>query len=180
MANPLQAVLTAFAMKLGFCVPLLTLTAVAVADLSEDARKATELRDKEVQRIQSAYIQKLDQLLAKAKSAGDASAVKEIESLIAQGEGNAPAAIDGDPLKPLLGAWQHSEDSSIWKIENTKEGLARGKYQFSISYDAEKKRVTALGGNWVNYLTFTNDPDVINGSYEENGRTKRFKLTRVK
>ena len=141
-------------MKFRLLLPLLALAATASGDdLAEDARKAVEIRDKELHRINLAYAQKLDQLLAKAKSAGDAVATKTIEGMIAEAEGKAPAApaTSDDPLKPLLGTWQHSEDSSIWKFENTKEGVARGKYQFSISYDAEKKRVVAVGGNWVNY-----------------------------
>ena len=78
--------------------------------------------------------------------------MKTIEGMIAQVEGKAPAtpATSDDPLKPLLGTWQHSEDSSIWKFDN------------------------------INYLTFTADLEVMNGTYEENGRTKRFKLTRLK
>jgi hypothetical protein len=157
-------------MKLRLFLPLLLALSVVThaADLAGEARKA-----------QLAYAQKLDQLLAKAKTDGDTAAAKEIEGLIAQVEAKVPTT-GGDVLKPLLGTWQHSEDSSVWKIDSTKEGTARGKYPFTLSYDAEKKRAVAVGGNWVNYLTFTGDPDLVNGSYEENGRTKRFKLTRVK
>jgi hypothetical protein len=164
-------------MKLHLLLPFL-FTLPALAGEADEARKLAG----DFNRAKLAYVQKLDGLLAKAKASGDTAAVKTIEGLIAEAEGKKAAGEESatqDPLKPLLGTWQH-EDSSIWKFTSTKGGVARGRYDFTMSHDSEKKRAVLIGGNWVNYLTFTSNPDVVNGSYEENGRTKRFKLTRVK
>lgn len=151
---------------------LLILTLPVVAGPAEDARKLAA----DFQRAKLAYAQKLDALMVAAK--GDAAAEKEIAGLIAEVEGK--KAETGDDLAPLVGTWQHDGDASVWRITSPEEGSVNGKYKIAISYDHEKRRAVVISPSWVNYLTFTDDPDVINGSYEERGRTRRFKLTRVK
>lgn len=153
-----------------FLLLLLALSvATHAADLAGEARKA-----------QLAYAQKLDQLLAKAKTDGDTAAAKEIEAMIAQVEAKAPAAGKDDApveLQRIVGKWKRDRDGMLWEFTDTKSGVAGGNTKFTVSYDASKKQIQVITDKFIDTLKFSSDEDLLRGT---DRRGDRYTLTRVK
>ena len=95
-------------------------------------------------------------------------------------DGKSGADADEDVrLKPLIGVWKRDTDNGIWTITDTKGGVFNGSLKFTMKYDPSKKQVVVIGTHWSDRLSFTNNPDVVNGATEMNGKTVRFKLRRI-
>lgn len=166
-------------MKSNIIILLLFACTAAAQSLPEEARKLVEKRAAEVHKINLAYAQALDALLAKYRAAGQAANAKAVEGLIAEAEGKKPDSAAEHVLAPLVGVWRN-EDGVLWKFTSVEDGIYAGKQPFELSYDPLKQRVVAVSKSWVNWFSFTADRDLMNGSYEKNGRTIRYKLKRVK
>ena len=157
---------------------------VHAEELPAAALKLKEIREREINRINLAYLQKLDELLVDLRAKGDTEAVAAVEKLVAEAEGGKPAEAKddagADPLAPLVGVWRRDTDGGVWNIPNTKGGVFNGKLPFKLTYDPEKKQVVAVGEHWVDRLTLTSNPDVVYGSADNKGRKTRYRLERVK
>ena len=132
----------------------------------------------EARKVKLAYAQKLDDLLTKAKAAGDAADVKEIEAMIAEVEGKKVET--SGILAPLVGTWRRDTDGALWRFAADGSGTFNNKGKLALSYDPEGKRFLAVSDKNVDYLTLTRSPDVLNGEVEVGGRKVRFKLERLK
>ncbi|MEK7951943.1 hypothetical protein [Luteolibacter soli] len=160
-------------------------------ELPDEVRLVTEAHEKEVRRLKLAYLQDLDALAERYRKADEPEKAKAVAELIARTEKELqekekekekalPRKESEVDLKLLVGTWRRNTDGKVWKIESEKGGVFNGKDSFTMAYDAEKRQVvvTAAKG-WVNTLEFTDDENVMSGSWEKDGR-KTFELTREK
>lgn len=85
-----------------------------------------------------------------------------------------------DKLTSIVGKWKRDYDGAIFEFKDTKSGTWNTKQAFTVSYNADKKRVIITSDRWTNEVAFTPNNDALNGSYELNGKTTRYKLTRIK
>lgn len=69
-----------------------------LAEVPAEAQKLVEIREREINRINLAYLQKLDALLVDYRAKGDSEAVQAVEALIAEAEEGKPAAKDGEEI----------------------------------------------------------------------------------
>jgi hypothetical protein len=73
---------------------LMLMAAAAVAgDVPAEAAKLVEIREREINKINVAYLQKLDALLVDYRAKGNTEAVKVVEGLIAEVEDGNPSAM---------------------------------------------------------------------------------------
>lgn len=171
-------------------LPLLVVAALAVpqlafgSDIPAEAAKLKEIHEREINKLNVAYLQRLDALLVDYRAKGDDKAVEAVEKLVAEVEAGKPAEVKGeagaDPLAPLVGVWRRDTDGGVWNIPDTKGGVFNGKLPFKLNYDPEKKQVVAVGEHWVDRLTLTSNPDVVYGTADNKGRKTRYRLERVK
>lgn len=163
---------------------LMLAAAVAVADeVPAEAAKLVEIREREINRINLAYLKKLDALIVDYRAKGDAEAVAAVEALVAAVEGKKPAPsfkVHDDPMSPLVGVWQRDSDKRLFNIPDSKGGTFNGNQKFEMTWDPEKKRAVVVSDQWVNYLWPSSDPDILNGGYDNGGRLERYRLKRIK
>lgn len=172
----------------------------AMSTLSALPAAAADLkakRDAKVAEIDRVYAAELDKLQRRLMADGNLASANEVEDEIKRVSVNpfadekpkvASSATQtvsvetpGDErLAPLVGVWKRDSDNGIWNITNTTGGTFNGKRSFTMSFDAENKRVAVIGSNWADHLILTSDPDVVNGTTKINGKTVRYKLKRVK
>jgi hypothetical protein len=167
-------------MKSGMLVLILLTVGAIAQELPDEARKLVEARDRGVRRVQLAYLMELQALAARYRKSNEPEKEKAVAELIAKAEKVEEEKENEGVLKPLMGTWRRSTDNTVWKFDSTKGGTFRGKESFTMTYDPEKSQVvvTAASG-WVNTLAFTDDENVMSGSWEKDGR-KTFELTREK
>lgn len=161
---------------------LMLMAAGAVAsEVPAEAAKLVEIREREINRINLAYLKKLDALLVGYRANGDTAAVAAVERLVAAVEGSpAPSfKVHDDPMSPLVGVWQRDSDKRLFNIPDSAGGTFNGNQKFQMTWDPEKKRAVVVSDQWVNYLWPSTDPDILNGSFDNGGRTARYRLKRV-
>lgn len=172
---------------------LLASSAIITANpLPPDAVDLKAKRDTKIAEINRAYAAAMENLRKKAMITGNLSAANAIQQEIdavtpdpfRDDAATAPPAgageIEDARLKPLIGVWKRDTDNGVWTITNTKGGVFNSKLQFTMTFDEKNNRVAVVGSHWADHLTFTSNPDVVNGSTQINGKTVRYKLKRVK
>lgn len=172
---------------------LSTASASLLHALPPDAADLKAKRDYRVAEIDRVYAAELAKLQKRAMDSGNLTAANEIQKEIETVTPN-PFA-DDDPtkpktqtpeskiderLKPLVGVWKRDTDNGVWKITDTAGGVFNGNLPFTMSFDAANNRVAVVGSHWADFLSFTTNPDVVNGSTKINGKTVRYKLKRIK
>ncbi len=160
----------------------ITLAATAAGQIPAEARKLAETREKEIHRINLAYLQRLDALLTRYKSAGDEAAAEAIAGMIREVERppapSKPAAAGEDPaLDALIGKWRRDYDKAIIEFKDAKSGVYAGETPFTISYNPDTKLVTLTSAKWVDTVAFTLHEDILKGGH--NNKIP-YKLTRIK
>lgn len=162
---------------------LVCITATAHgADIPDEVAKAISERKTAIAEADKAYLAKLEILRKRYADSGNAKDAELVAKLIKEACGAATAAQVADPesealLAKLVGTWKRDYDNSVFLFKDAKSGSWAGKEDFTMSYDAEKKKVILISKKWVDELTFTGDDDTMRGG-DRNG--KRYKLTRVK
>jgi hypothetical protein len=141
-------------------------------------------RDAKIAEINRSYISALSRLMDRFAADGEKEKAAEVKKLLeaaaAISEPVAAAQTDEDPrLKPLVGVWKRDYDNGIWTITDTKGGVFNGNLKFTMKFDAEKNDIVVIGTHWADRLSFTGNPNVVNGSTEQNGKTFRYKLRRI-
>lgn len=171
---------------------LFTVTASFVHALPPDAEALKAKRDAKIAEINRTYAAELEKMQKKAMDAGNLTAANEIQgelaAVVSAPFKNDPATtppvaaqtVEDERLKPLIGVWKRDYDNGIWTITDTKGGVFNGSLKFTMSFDAEKNHVLVIGSHWADRLTFAGNPDVVNGSTENNGKTTRYRLKRIK
>lgn len=159
---------------------------VSADELPDAVAKLNEIREREIERINSAYLQKLDGLLANYRAKGDQAAVAAVEKQIAAVEASrsedeaspakSPAEIDAI-LQPLIGKWRRDYDRNIFEFKDTKSGVYAGDTPFTMTYNPETKRVTLTAAKWVDSVSFTLHRDVLRGGHDNK---IPYKLERIK
>lgn len=160
--------------------------------LPSDAADLKAKRDARISEINRTYAAEMEKLRTKAMNSGNLTAAnaiqQEIESVtpnpFRDNPGTTPPAgageIEDQRLKPLIGVWKRDTDNGVWKITSTKGGVFNSNLAFTMTFDEKNNRVAVVGSHWADHLTFTSNPDVVNGSTQINGKTVRYKLKRVK
>lgn len=171
-------------------IPLLCALALPVsAELPAEAQKLVEVREREINKINVAYLQRLDALLVDLRAKGDAAAVAAIEKLVAEVEGGKSGdakkedvgdAALAEAMKPLVGTWMRDYDGSlfVFKADGTGD-WGGGDTPFKVVYDPAKKQFAVRARHWINYVQTTNHRDILVGGYELKGKAVKFKLKRV-
>lgn len=168
-------------------------TAVAGAqDLPAEVRQAMEIREKEIHRINLAYARKLDELLARYKSAGDTKNAAAVEKLIAEVESPSglpasppvgeklPKALAESRIAWLTGKWTRDTDGSVWVFKKGGGGTVNGKQRIQASYDPGRQQVIVTSDKTTDILHFSDDRDTVTGTIVTDGKKKPFTLTRLK
>lgn len=168
-------------MKTTIAILMLAAAAVVAGEVPAEAAKLVEIREREINRINLAYLKKLDALIVDYRAKGDAEAVAAVEALVAEAEGKAPRfKVHDDPMSALVGVWQRDSDKRLFTIPDAKGGTFNGNQKFQMTWDSEKKRAVVVSDQWVNYLWPSSDPDILNGGYDNGGRLVRYRLKRIK
>ena len=166
-------------MKSGMLL-LIFLTAGAMAvELSEEARQLVERQKDDVRRLEMIHVRELELLMERYQKSNEPENAKAVEGVIAAKKKAMAGTSDDAVLKPLIGTWRRNTDGKIWKFDTTEAGSFNGRQAFTMTYDAEKRRVVVKAEKWVNTLEFTEDENVMSGSWKEDGE-KTFELTREK
>lgn len=151
------------------------------AELPAEAQKLVEIREREINKLNVAYLQKLDALLVDYRAKGDTESVKAIEDLIAAVEKPAKEEVKEDPasdvLAPLVGKWRRDYDNAVFEFFDSKSGSYGGNTPFTMTYNSSTKRVTIVSAKWVDTVSFTLHEDVLKGGHDNK---VPYKLTRVK
>jgi hypothetical protein len=152
------------------------------ADIPAEVEKAISERKASIAEADKVYLAKLEALLKRFNDSGNSKDAELVAKLIKDAGGEAAVSEATDPaadaiLAKLVGTWKRDYDNSVFLFKDSKSGSWAGKEDFTMSYDAEKKKVILISKKWVDELTFTGSEDVLRGG-DKNG--KRYKLTRVK
>lgn len=171
---------------------LVLLAALVRADvLPPDAADLKAKRDTRLSEINRTYVAEMEKLQKKAMNEGNLEAANAIQQEILKATPDPfrndaatappPGAnhIEDPKLKPLIGVWKRDTDNGVWKITDTTGGTFNDRLRFTMSFDEKNNRVVVVGSHWADQLTFTSNPDVVNGSTVINGKTVRYKLKRV-
>lgn len=158
----------------------LGLVASAYGELTGEARILKEKRDMKIAEINRIYLAELGKIKLKELQNGNTEAAEAIEAEIGgkTGESGAIPTDEKEVLRSLIGKWRRTGsgtaiDGHIIEFTDEKSGTFEGKATFKTRYIQRKNMVTIDGGAWVNEITLTADPDVLNGK-TENGLTYRL------
>lgn len=159
--------------------------------LPPDAAALKAKRDTRLSEINRTYVAEMEKLQKKAMNDNNLEAANAIQQEILKATpdpfradaSTAPppgSTLNEDPkLKPLIGVWKRDTDNWVCKITDTHGGVFNSNLRFTMSYDEKTHSIIVVGSHWADQLTFTSNPDVLNGSTQINGKTTRYKLKRV-
>lgn len=126
----------------------------ACAELPVDARRLVDARARELERIDKKFITELESLKVAHMKRGDLNAANEVANLI--------WSVQSKHVRQLSGKWKRDRDGCILEFDGKGHGLFNGSDKFTVQFDSEKQRFEIRKQGWeVNYLTLTDNPDVI-------------------
>jgi hypothetical protein len=158
---------------------LMLMAAAAVAsEVPAEAAKLVEIREREINKINVAYLQKLDALLVDYRAKGNTEAVKVVETLIAEVEGDAPAPKEksSDLDSALKGTWRRDSDGAVWIFNDAKTGTFKGTDAFKVIQSSNGREFSVTSAKWSDTLSYNRNTDTIRG-VDANGR--KYRLTRI-
>lgn len=145
------------------------LSPALAGNLPEDARRLAEARYAAIERIDEKFVSELEKLKVAHAKRGDLEAANAIAELI--------HLLPAKEVEQLIGVWKRDRDGSLFEFDGKGGGVFNGKDKFIVQYDREKKRFELQRADWAkNYLSFSDDPAVMDGTVPE---IYDFKLTKV-
>ncbi len=141
---------------------------MASAQLTGEARILQEKRDAKIAEINKIYKEQLAKLKTKALENRDIAAAEAIQAEIDESKSIGPLAAPNYPIENIIGKWKRvgsgtKYDGDMFEFASIRKGSYNGSLALKVRFNSSTKVIIIDSGLWIDELTFTNDPDKLDG-----------------